>query len=74
MAEELKVIGAGCGRTGTSSLREALKTLGYNPYHMEECVRNDHFRLWLRAGRGDGAALAHGFSWLWRRVAAVLCG
>ena len=57
MAEELKVIGAGCGRTGTSSLREALKTLGYNPYHMEECVRNDHFRLWLRAGRGDGAAL-----------------
>ena len=57
MAEELKVIGAGCGRTGTSSLREALKTLGYNPYHMEECVRNDHFGLWLRAGRGDGAAL-----------------
>ena len=57
MAEELKVIGAGCGRTGTSSLREALKILGYNPYHMEECVRNDHFRLWLRAGRGDGAAL-----------------
>ena len=51
------MIGAGCGRTGTSSLREALKTLGYNPYHMEECVRNDHFRLWLRAGRGDGAAL-----------------
>ena len=54
MAAELKVIGAGCGRTGTSSLREALKILGHNPYHMEECVRNDHFGLWLRAGRGDG--------------------
>ena len=53
MAAELKVIGAGCGRTGTSSLREALKILGHNPYHMEECVRNDHFGLWLRAGRGE---------------------
>ena len=41
---------------GPPSLREALKILGRNPYHMEECVRNDHFGLWLRAGRGDGAA------------------
>ena len=48
------MIGAGCGRTGTSSLREALKILGHNPYHMEECVRNDH----LDSGCARAAATA----------------
>ena len=29
----LKVIGAGFGRTGTDSMREALNTLGVGPCH-----------------------------------------
>ena len=44
IAMELKVIGAGCGRTGTSSLREALKILGFVPYHME-AVSYTHLTL-----------------------------
>ena len=34
--EQIKVIGAGFGRTGTDSLREALCELGYKCYHMHE--------------------------------------
>ena len=34
--EQIKVIGAGFGRTGTDSLREALNDLGYKCYHMHE--------------------------------------
>lgn len=41
----IKVIGAGLGRTGTTSLKYALETLGYNKcYHMSELL-NDHSRL-----------------------------
>ena len=37
----LKIIGAGFPRTGTSSLRNALEMLGYDPcYHMSEVARN----------------------------------
>ena len=32
----IQVIGAGFGRTGTSSFREALNILGYNCYHMSD--------------------------------------
>ena len=35
----LKVIGAGQGRTGTTSLRKALGILGLNTYHMDELFR-----------------------------------
>jgi hypothetical protein len=36
----LQVIGAGFGRTGTLSLKQALDELGLGPtYHMEEVVR-----------------------------------
>ena len=44
----LLVIGAGYGRTGTSSLQEALSILGYGPvYHMREVFRNDgHVHKW----------------------------
>lgn len=37
---EIKIIGAGWGRTGTSSLREALNTLGFKCYHMTEVSKN----------------------------------
>lgn len=39
----LKIIGAGFGRTGTSSTKRALEQLGLNPcYHMVELMRNQH--------------------------------
>jgi hypothetical protein len=50
----LCIIGAGFGRTGTSSLREALNILGYGPcYHMREVV-SDPKKLdtWDRIGLG----------------------
>lgn len=45
----LEVIGAGCGRTGTASLKKALETLGYPCYHMFEVVKNQHEPKWERA-------------------------
>ncbi len=45
----MKVIGAGFGRTGTLSLKQALEELGFGPcYHMQEVMRRpSHVRLWL---------------------------
>jgi hypothetical protein len=51
----LAVIGAGFGRTGTLSLRQALERLGLGPcYHMHEVVENPgHFDFWQRAADGE---------------------
>lgn len=51
----LDVIGAGFGRTGTMSLRDALNCLGLGPcYHMSEVIRNPHFaRYWAQLARGE---------------------
>jgi Sulfotransferase domain len=51
----LAVIGAGFGRTGTLSLREALERLGLGPcYHMYEVVQNPgHVDFWQRATKGE---------------------
>ena len=38
----VEVIGAGCGRTGTASLKKALEILGYPSYHMIEVFANGH--------------------------------
>ncbi|KAA0192459.1 Sulfotransferase oxamniquine resistance protein [Fasciolopsis buskii] len=49
--EPLLVIGAGLGRTGTKSLKEALELLYQKPcYHMDELVNNhwDHAALWSK--------------------------
>ena len=50
----LAVIGAGFGRTGTLSLRDALERLGLGPcYHMYEVVQNPaHVDFWQRAADG----------------------
>lgn len=50
----LLVIGAGLGRTGTSSLKRALNQLGLGPcYHMSRVEHHpEHDRLWLAAARG----------------------
>ena len=62
----IKVIGAGFGRTGTLSLKQALETLGFAKcYHMVEVAQNlPHARVWLKASRGgaiDWPALFQGY-------------
>jgi hypothetical protein len=51
----LKVIGAGFGRTGTLSLKEALNQLGFGPcYHMTEVFSHpEHIDLWEAAAKGE---------------------
>ncbi|MEM7348031.1 MAG: sulfotransferase family protein, partial [Chloroflexota bacterium] len=49
----LKVIGAGFGRTGTTSLKLALEQLGFDQcYHMKEVMRNHKARAWYRISLG----------------------
>jgi hypothetical protein len=50
----VRVIGAGFGRTGTTSLKAALETLGFGPcYHMTEVfARPGHADAWISAWRG----------------------
>ncbi len=59
---ELKVVGAGVGRTGTLSLKTALEQLTGNPcYHMLEVFgQPDHVGMWRDAAEGkpvDWAAM-----------------
>ena len=51
----LKVIGAGFGRTGTHSLKIALEMLGFAPcYHMVEVFQHPgHSEAWEAAARGE---------------------
>ncbi len=51
---ELKVIGAGFGRTGTLSLKAALEELGFGPcYHMTEVFSHpQHIADWVAATEG----------------------
>src|ERR671912_2687224 len=50
----MRVIGAGFGRTGTTSLKAALERLGFGPsYTLSEVVRNPgHVGFWETARRG----------------------
>lgn len=53
----MRVIGAGFGRTGTTSLKAALEELGFGPsYTLSEVFRNpEHVGVWEAARRGpDG--------------------
>lgn len=63
----LKVIGAGLGRTGTTSLKAALETLGFGPcFHMSELsARTALVDGWLRRVMGEPvtwAALLDGYA------------
>ena len=51
----MKIIGAGFGRTGTTSLKSALETLGFGPaYHMTEVFTHPgHVGFWEAARRGE---------------------
>jgi hypothetical protein len=50
----LEVVGAGFGRTGTLSLKNALEKIGFGPcYHMMEVFpRFDHVKMWHDAAFG----------------------
>ena len=51
----MRIIGAGCGRTGTMSLKLALQQLLGGPvYHMAEVFpRAEHVAAWTAASRGE---------------------
>ena len=51
----LKIIGAGLGRTGTLSMKQALEDLGFvKCYHMTEVFAHpDHVPVWDAAARGE---------------------
>lgn len=51
----LQVIGAGFGRTGTSSLKKALEILHDNApcYHMSQVIENGWADFWSRMDRGE---------------------
>jgi hypothetical protein len=79
----LKVVGAGFGRTGTLSLKNALEKLGFGPcYHMIELFpRPEHIAMWHRLAFGhpmDWDEIFRGFratvdwpaSRWWREIAA----
>jgi hypothetical protein len=55
----MKVIGAGFGRTGTTSLKAALEKLGFDPcYHMTQVFAHPRAEaVWSAAGRGEPADL-----------------
>src|SRR5436853_403737 len=62
----IKVIGAGFGRTGTSSLKIALEELGFDKcYHMREVMEHpQHAPIWTAAYNGrpvDWDALLRGY-------------
>jgi hypothetical protein len=80
----LRVIGAGFGRTGTDSMREALNLLGLGPcHHMFEVTENPimkaRWRAFMDSGVPDWDALFEGYNacvdWpsahYWRELMAV---
>ncbi len=64
------MIGAGFGRSGTTSLRTALQILGFAPcYHMRVALlRNSHMKFWIRAQAGA----AVDYRWVFRRYRATV--
>jgi len=53
--KQIQVIGAGFGRSGTTSLRAALHRLGYDPcYHMQSAMTHtSHMKFWVGARAGE---------------------
>ena len=52
----MKIIGAGFGRTGTISLKQAFEHLGYSCYHMQEVMKaydRGHVEQWDAALTGN---------------------
>ena len=68
--KKIQVIGAGFGRSGTTSLRAALTRLGYEPcYHMQSAMTHyAHLKFWVRAQAGEPVDFVRFF----RRYRAVV--
>jgi hypothetical protein len=50
----MQLIGAGFGRTGTLSLKQAIEQIGAGPcYHMQEVARHKHAAPWHAAAKGE---------------------
>ena len=50
----IKIIGAGFGRTGTMSLKQALNTLGFPCYHMDQVDKKEnsgHINFWYQVSQ-----------------------
>lgn len=62
-SDRLALIGAGFGRTGTTSLQKALELLGLGPcYHMRAAmIRPGHARFWIRARTGPSVDFSQFF-------------
>ena len=60
-AGPVEVIGAGLGRTGTSSFKKAIEILGFGPcYHIDEVIRNERGVQWSHfSDEPDNLALLH---------------
>jgi hypothetical protein len=71
----LKIIGAGYGRTGTSSIRQALDDLGYPCYHMADVLFNPANKadvdFWQEVADGDPMA-SHDWDRVFGRYSATV--
>lgn len=69
----MEILALGFSRTGTMSLKRALEKLGYNVYHMEECVtrwQEKHLHLFEEATRAK--LLGEGKLWTGAELDKVL--
>jgi hypothetical protein len=54
------IIGAGFGRTGTSSFQKAMEILGFGKcYHMREAINNGHAEQWIEISDKRDPKLIH---------------
>lgn len=62
----LKLIGAGFGRTGTTSIKAALEQLGFDKcYHMQEVIKNPaHVAFWNEAAINRTIGKAVDWDWV----------
>lgn len=71
---DIKVIGAGYGRTGTMSTKQALSHLGFPCYHMEEVMRRDnshHATFWLEVAE-QPAGIQHDWQKVFENYSATI--
>ena len=55
-SKEFMIIGAGWGRTGTTSLKNALEIVNIKTYHMEECFKYRDAVFWTNISNANGNA------------------
>eukprot|EP01039_Chlorochromonas_danica_P008007 gene8007-8833_t len=50
---QLELLGVGWGRTGTTSLKQALDILGYPCYHMVDVIERGHAPFWIKVSNQE---------------------